>query len=102
MADKTIREMMEEMRQKSGAREYSGQGYMDLNRFAEDTRHMVIFDVLKREAPIGKVGERTRLYLTEEGYRKALDNQEKGTIKIISHAHVSNGHLRYDRKDQIR
>lgn len=41
---KTIGQLMEEMRLKAGAREYSGHSYMDLNRFAEDTRHMIIFD----------------------------------------------------------
>ena len=30
---KTIGELMEEMRQKAGAKEYAGHSYMDLNRF---------------------------------------------------------------------
>ena len=42
---KTIGELMEEMRLKAGAKEYAGHSYMDLNRFADDTRHMIIFDV---------------------------------------------------------
>lgn len=99
---KTIGELMEEMRQKAGAREYSGHEYMDLNRFAEDTRHMIIFDVLTHDSPVGWKGERTRLFLTEAGYEKSLHNQEAGHIKIISHAKVRQGHLHYDRPDQIR
>ena len=47
-------------------------------------------------------GERTRLFLTDEGYRKSLENQEKGHIKILSHARVVQGHLHYDKKEQIR
>lgn len=43
---KTVGQLMEEMRLKAGAQEYSGHEYMDLNRFADDTRHMIIFDVL--------------------------------------------------------
>ena len=43
---KTIGQLMEEMRLKAGAQNYHGHGYMDLERFAEDTRHMIIFDVL--------------------------------------------------------
>ena len=50
---KTIGEMMEEMRLKAGAKEYAGHSYMDLNRFADDTRHMIIFDVLTDDSPIG-------------------------------------------------
>ena len=46
---KTIGQLMEEMRVKAGAKNYHGHGYMDLQRFAEDTRHMIIFDVLANE-----------------------------------------------------
>lgn len=70
--------------------------------FADDTRHMIIFDVLSNDSPVGWKGERTRLYLTQAGYEKALDNQDKGHIKIISHAKVSRGNLFYDQKDVVR
>ena len=99
---KTVGQLMEEMRIKAGAREYSGHEYMDLNRFADDTRHMIIFDVLTDDSPIGWKGERTRVYLTEEGYQKALERQKDGHIKILSHAKVRQGHLYYDRSDQLR
>ena len=81
---------------------YHGHEYMDLERFAEDTRHMIIFDVLTDDSPMGWKGERTRLFLTEAGYQKSLENQEKGHIKILSHAKVRQGHLYYDRSDQLR
>lgn len=99
---KTIGQMIEEMRLKAGAKEYSGHEYMALERFAEDTRHMIIFDVLTDDSPVGWKGERTRLFLTEAGYRKSLENQENGHIKILSHANVRNGNLFYDHKEQIR
>ena len=51
---------------------------------------------------VGWKGERTRLFLTEAGYQKSLENQEKGHIKILSHAKVRQGHLYYDRSDQLR
>ena len=38
--------------------------YMDLQRFAENTRHMIIFDVLTHDSPVGWKGERTRLFLS--------------------------------------
>lgn len=99
---KTIDQLMEEMRLKAGAREYSGHSYMDLNRFAEDTRHMIIFDTLTADSPVGWKGERSRAFLTEEGYKKSLERQEQGHIRIVSHAKVRNGNLRYDRQDQLR
>lgn len=90
---KTIGQLMEEMRQKAGAQNYHGHDYMDLQRFAENTRHMIIFDVLTHDSPVGWKGERTRLFLSEIGYEKALDSQAKGQIKILCHAKVRNGDL---------
>lgn len=51
---KTIGQLMEEMRQKAGAQNYHGHDYMDLQRFAENTRHMIIFDVLTHAGRSGK------------------------------------------------
>lgn len=50
---KTIGQLMEEMRQKAGAQNYHGHDYMDLQRFTENTRHMIIFDVLTHDSPVG-------------------------------------------------
>ena len=88
---KTIGQLMEEMRQKAGAQNYHGHDYMDLQRFAENN-----------DSPVGWKGERTRLFLSDIGYEKALDSQAKGQIKILSHAKVRNGDLFYDHKEQIR
>ena len=51
---KTVGQLMEEMRLKAGAQNYHGHEYMDLERFAEDTRHMIIFDVLTNDSPCRK------------------------------------------------
>lgn len=75
---------------------------MDLARFGEDTRHMIIFDVLSDHSPVGFKGEKMRLFLSDTGYQKALENQDKGHIKILSHAKVKNGDLFYDSKEQLR
>ena len=99
---KTVGQLTEEMRRKDGAQYYHGHEYMDLERFAEDTRHMIIFDVLTDDSPVGWKGERTRLFLSDIGYEKALDSQANGQIKILSHAKVRNGDLFYDHKEQIR
>lgn len=98
----TIAELMEHRRIQAGAKEYKGHTYMDLARFDEATKHMIIFDVLTNKSPVGWKGERNRLYLSEAGYQKALDNQKAGNIKIISHANVARGNLYYDRRDMAR
>ena len=41
-----------------------------------------------------------RLFLTEQGYQKARENQDNGFIKIRNHAKVIAGNLRYDTKDR--
>lgn len=98
---KTIGELLEEARRKSGAKQYHGHDIMDLMRFDENTRHMVVFDVITNDGPFGQKGERTRLFLTEQGYKKAKENQEKGLIKILNHASVVRGDLHYDHKDRV-
>ena len=49
-------------------KEITGHELMALERFTEDTRHMIIFDVLTWECPVGDKGERVRIFLTDEGY----------------------------------
>ena len=97
---RTVGEMLAEARQQSGAQKLAGHDIMALERFAPDTRHMIVFDVLSHESPMGWKGEKMRLFLTEAGYGKALENQEKGFIKIRNHAKVRSGHLHYDHKDR--
>ena len=50
--------------------------------------------------PVGYKGDKMRLFLTDEGYQKALENQERGFIKLKNHAKVHNGYLNYDHKDR--
>ena len=99
---KTIGQRMEEMRIQAGAQNYRGHDYMDLARFDEKPRHMILFDVLTNRSSVGCKGERMRLFLSDTGYAKALENQQNGHIKIFSHAKVIRGDLLYDHKDQIR
>lgn len=97
---RTIGEMLAEARQQSGAQKLAGHDIMALERFDPDTRHMIVFDVLSHESPVGVKGDKMRLFLTEAGYGKALENQDKGFIKIRNHAKVLAGNLHYDRKDR--
>ena len=97
---RTIGEMLAEARQQSGAQKLAGHDIMALERFNPDTRHMIVFDVLSHESPVGYKGDKMRLFLTEAGYGKALENQDKGFIKIKNHAKVIAGNLRYDHKDR--
>jgi len=74
----------------------AGHDIMDFERFAEDTRHMIVFDVLEWECPVGEKGERVRIFLTDKGYRQALEAEGRGEMRIRLHARVSKGDLFYD------
>ncbi len=97
---RTIGEMLDEARIKSGAKQYGGHDIMDLARFDENTKHMIVFDILN-ECRLGSEKGRNRLFLTEEGYKIAMGEADRGNAKIQNHARVSQGHLKYDRKDQV-
>ena len=89
-------------RQESGLRKLEGHDIMALERFDLEVIHMIAFDALSMECPVGDKGERMRLFLTEAGYKKALENQDRAFIQILNHAKVSQGHLRYDQPDGER
>ena len=98
---RTIGEKIAEARQLSGAEKLKGHDIMALERFDPEVKHMIVFDVLSHDSPVGDKGDRMRLFLTEAAYRKFLDSQERGEVKLKNHAKVSGGHLYYDRRDRI-
>ena len=55
---RTVGEMIAEARRQSGADKLKGHDIMALERFAEDTRHMIVFEVLSSDSPIGDKGDR--------------------------------------------
>ena len=97
---RTVGEMIAVARQESGAQKLEGHDIMALERFDPKVTHMIVFDVLSGESPVGDKGHRMRLFLTEAGYEKALENQDKAFIQILNHAKVVQGHLQYDRPDR--
>ncbi len=100
--ERTVGEMVVVARQESGARKLEEHDIMALERFDPEVTHMIVFDVLSGESPVGDKGERMRLFLTEAGYKKALKNQGRSFIRILNHAKVSQGHLRYDQPNGER
>ena len=107
---KTIGEMLADARQKAYASTgdaqegwMKGHDIMALERFAGDTRHMIVFDVLSRDSDLGDFGDKMRLFLTDEGYRKLQGEQDRGNVKIRKHAGVfPGGRLSYDQKGMER
>ena len=96
---RTVGEMIAVAQQESGVRKLEGHDIMALERFDPEVKHMIVFDVISKESPIGDKGNQMRLFLTEAGYKKALENQDRHFILILNHAEVTQGHLHYDRTD---
>ena len=72
-----------------------GHDIMALERFAEDTRHMIIFDVLTHDSEVGTNGERMRAFLSDEGYERAEGIEKRGDIQIVRRYSVRRGDLIY-------
>ena len=72
-----------QLQQPGRGKKITRQDIMDIARFAEDTRHMIVFDILTWDCPVGDKGERIRIFLTDEGYTKALESEGRGEMKII-------------------
>ena len=71
----------------------TGQDELAVERFRDDTRHMIIFDVLSPRSPVGQKGDRLRLFLTDEAYARARAAQDRGYIRIKKHAAVIEGYI---------
>ena len=73
-----------------------GHDILAVERFRDETRHMIVYDVLETELPYGEEGARMRLFLSDEGYTRALDAEQSGQIKIKRHAAIIEGHILKD------
>lgn len=63
--EKSIGELPEEAQKKSGAAKLAGHDIMELERFAPDIRHMIVFDVLTHDSPIGWKGQKIWRYISK-------------------------------------
>ena len=78
-----------------------GHRLLALERFHDDTRHMMICEVYE-PCRYGKTGEKNRFFLTEKGYKEALTAAQQRLIKIKSHAAIVEGHILPDKKKKRR
>lgn len=80
------------------AKELKGHDILAVERFLDDTRHMIEFVVRKERTAYGPFGEEVRLFLDEAGYQQALISQKQGEIRIRKDAHVIEGHILLKKK----
>ena len=99
--DNSILRRLAEAKEQTKPPVMQGHDLMGAERFMEETRHMITLDVLNNDSPVGYKGERYRFFLSDEGYKNAKKSEQRGEIKIKSHAAVSAGKLYHDKKQEI-
>lgn len=70
-----------------------GHKKLAVERFHDDTRHMIEFTKMSCEDR-----RVIRLFLTDVEYEEALESARAGRIKIQRHADIIEGHILYDKK----
>ena len=83
------------------ADELRGHDLWAVQRFQNDTRHMIEFDILNNTVE-GHQRTRLHLFLTEGGYQRAQEAHRRHQIKIRRHAGIIEGHIIYDRPRKKR
>lgn len=78
-----------------------GHDLLAVERYHDDTRHMIEFLVFA-DCPMGKAGQYIRRFLTEEGYAAALDAQRQDYISIRKHGRIIEGHILPDKPRKRR
>lgn len=78
-----------------------GHDLLAVERFHDDTRHMIEFLVLS-DCSFGSEGQYIRRFLSERGYAAALDAQRKKDIQIRKHADIIEGHILPDKRKKRR
>lgn len=66
-----------------------------VERFADEARHMIVFDLLPQGDNSTFEDENIRLYLSDAAYKMALHLEKQGRIKIQKHALVIEGNIVY-------
>jgi len=72
-----------------------GQDINHPDRYSSETRHMIVFDVSTEGYPAGTVGERVRVFLSDDGYERAINSEQEGKLTIVRHYYVRNGNLTF-------
>ncbi len=70
----------------------TGHDLLAVERFHDDTRHMVVFLVLA-DCSLGREGQYIRRFLSEDGYAAVQEAQHKGDLRVYQHAAVIEGHI---------
>jgi len=79
------------------AKELKGHNILAVERFQDETRHMIEFVVRTDNSPYGTRDDEVRLFLDEPDFAAALTSHNRQEIKIKKYAHIIEGHILFDK-----
>ena len=79
----------------------TGHDLLAVERFRDDTRHMIEFLVLS-DCPLGREGQYIRRFLSDSGYAAAMKAENERKIQIRKHADIIEGHILPDKRKKRR
>ncbi len=79
----------------------TGHDLLAVERYRDDTRHMVEF-LVRTDCNLGQQGQYVRRFLDEAGYNAVLEAQKLGHIRICKHGNIIEGHILPDKPKKRR
>ena len=90
----SVLELLAAAREIQGTDYVEGDGIMCEKRYEKGIHHMIEFSSLDGRDSLGK-NRYQRRFLSESGYKHALENEAQGKIRIVQYARINGGGLDY-------
>ncbi len=91
--NESITKRLERAKEQISNQPIGGARLDDLNRFDPDTKYMIVEKIMSNDNDIGSKGDLIRVFLSQEGYNKAIHTEQAGKILITQCQKVENGQL---------
>lgn len=91
----SVMELLAVSREMQGTDYVEGDRIMCKRRYERETAHMIEYLSLDEADSMEKKSRYRRKFMTEAGYRQALERQSQGKIQIIRHARLKRSALEY-------
>ena len=91
----SVMELLAVSREMQNADYIEGDRIQCEKRYEKETAHMIEYLSLDGAGSMEKKSRYRRKFLTEAGYRQALERQSQGKIRIIRHARLKGSALEY-------
>lgn len=91
----SVLEVLAVSREMQGTDYIEGDRILCKKRYERETAHMIEYLLLDGADSLEKESRYRRKFLTEAGYRQALERQSQGKIRIIRHVRLNGSAIEY-------